>query len=80
MQMEDLLPARRFVELLQRKSFGLHAGHDRARDLLHRRHEAREVVEGRCRRALRAGTLGTTSVWPSARGITSMKASATPSS
>ena len=57
MQMEDLLAARRFVELLEQKPLGLHAGHDRAPDLLHRRHEAREIfgveVEERARRRLR---------------------------
>src|SRR5271169_1759295 len=42
-QMEDLLSARGFVELLYRKSFRLHAGHHRAPDLLHRRYEAAEV-------------------------------------
>ena len=44
MQMEDDLPTRRFVELLQGKSFGLHAGHDGAPDLLHSRYEARQVL------------------------------------
>ena len=44
MQVEDLLPARRFVELLHGKSFRLHPGHDRAPDLLHRRHEPGEVL------------------------------------
>src|SRR5580693_4193131 len=56
MQMEDLLAARRFVELLQQKPLGLHAGHDRAPDLLHRRHEPRQIfgieVEERARRRL----------------------------
>ena len=57
MQMEDLLPARRLVELLEQKALGLHAGHDRAADLLHRRHEARQIfgveVKERARGRLR---------------------------
>ena len=56
MQMEDLLAARRFVELLEQKPLGLHAGHDRAPDLLHRGHEARQIfgveVKERARRRL----------------------------
>src|SRR5580700_7334426 len=43
MKMEDLLAARRFVELLEQKPLGLHAGHDRAPDLLHRGHELSQV-------------------------------------
>ena len=35
MQVENLLPARRLVELLEQQPLGLHAGHDRAPDLLH---------------------------------------------
>src|SRR5580658_6836477 len=42
-EMEDLLPARGLVELHDGKSFRIHAGQDRAPDLLHRRHEAGEV-------------------------------------
>ena len=42
--MEDLLAARRFVELLEQQALGPHAGHDRAPDLLHRRHEKRQSL------------------------------------
>jgi hypothetical protein len=76
MQMEDLLAARRFVELLQQKPIGLHAGHDRAPDLLHRGHELRQILGIE----IEERAFGMTSVWPSVRGITSMKASDTSSS
>ena len=49
-QMEDLLAAGLLVELLEGEPFRLHAGLDRVRDLLHRRHEAGEILGARYRR------------------------------
>ena len=46
MEMEDLLAARRLVELLNDDAFGLHASHDRMRHGLHRRRQAGEVGGG----------------------------------
>ena len=57
MQMEHLLPAGHLVELLKRNPFRLHAVPDGMGDLLHRRHEASQVlgldVEEVARRNLR---------------------------
>src|SRR5580693_4754141 len=56
MQMEDLLAARRFVELLEQEPLGVHAGHDRAPNLLHGGHELRQIfgieIKERARRPL----------------------------
>src|SRR5271166_4211519 len=43
MQVKHLLPAGGLIELLDGEALGPHAGLDRERDLLHRRHEAREI-------------------------------------
>ena len=68
------LSAGAFVELLHRNAFRSEAALAASATLLHRGHEAREVC-AEISRIFRAGTLGMTSVWPSARGMMSMKAS-----
>ena len=80
MQMEDLLAARRFIELLEQKPLGFHASHDRAHPTLCTDGMNCARYFASRSRSVRAGAFGMTSVWPSMRGITSMKASDTSSS
>ena len=58
MQVEHLLAARRLVELLKESPSASMPAMTARADLLHRRHEAREIIEGRCPRGCAPGPSG----------------------